>query len=174
MKLTLNKSIEILTTTPFVLETLLSQLSTEWLYNNEGENTWSPHEIVAHLIEGEKTNWMPRVEIILSNNQDKTLESFIRMDENKSYKEKSITMLLNEFNELRNQNTSNLKAKNIDQIKLNKIGIHPVFGVVTLSELIATWTTHDLNHIAQIARVLAKQYEDEVGPWKQYLSILKK
>lgn len=172
MKFTIDKSIEILTSTPLVLEAHLSQLSSKWLHNNEGENTWSPFEIVIHLINGEKTNWLPRINIILSENKEKSLESFIRMDDIDYYKERSIAELLNEFSERRNQNINDLKAMQIDANDLNKKAIHPVFGVVKLSQLIATWTIHDLNHLSQISRVLAKQYKDEVGPWKKYLPIL--
>ncbi|PKB15100.1 DinB family protein [Flavobacterium sp. 5] len=174
MKFTIDKSIEILTSTPFVLKANLNQLSSEWLHNNEGENTWSPFEIVIHLINGEKTNWLPRIHIILSENKEKSLESFIRMDDIDYYKERSISELLNEFKERRNQNINDLKAMQIDDDDLNKTAIHPVFGTVKLSQLIATWTLHDLNHLSQISRVLAKQYKEEVGPWKEYLPILGK
>lgn len=172
MKFTLDKSIEILSSTPLVLEAFLNHLSSEWIHNNEGENTWSPFEILIHLINGEKTNWVPRINIILSENKEKGLESFIRMDDIHYYKEKSISELLNEFKERRNQNIDSLKAMRIGENDLNKTAIHPVFGTIKLSQLIATWTTHDLNHLAQISRVLAKQYKDEVGPWKEYLPIL--
>lgn len=174
MKFKIEKSIEILKATPLVLESLLSHLSTDWLNNNEGENTWSPFEIIIHLINGEKTNWLPRIKIILSENKEKSLESFIRMDEIEFYKTKSITHLLSEFKALRNQNLTSLNAIQIDAVDLKKTAVHPVFGTVLLSQLIATWTLHDLNHLSQISRVLAKQYKDEVGPWKQYLSILEK
>ena len=174
MKFSLNKSIEILASTSSVLEAHLSQLSPDWLHNNEGGNTWSPFEIVIHLINGEKTNWIPRINIILSENKEKSLESFIRMDDIDFYKEKSIANLLNEFKAIRDQNISRLKAMKISTDDLNKTAIHPVFGTVKLSQLIATWTTHDLNHLAQIARVLAKQYKNEVGSWKEYLPILGK
>ena len=174
MKFTIDKSIEILASTPSVLEAHLNHLSKEWLHNNEGGNTWSPFEIVIHLINGEKTNWVPRINIILSENKEKSFVSFIRMDDTDSHKEKSVTNLLNEFKERRNQNINSLKAMKISVNDLDKTAIHPVFGTVTLSQLIATWTTHDLNHLAQIARVLAKQYKDEVGPWDEYLPILGK
>ena len=174
MKFTIDKSIEILASTPSVLEAHLNHLSKEWLHNNEGGNTWSPFEIVIHLINGEKTNWVPRINVILSENKEKSFESFIRMDDTDSHKEKSITNLLNEFKAIRNQNISSLKEMKISTDDLNKTAIHPVFGTVTLSQLIATWTIHDLNHIAQIARVLAKQYKDQVGPWNEYLPILGK
>lgn len=174
MKFKIDKSIEILASTPLILKANLNQLSSEWLYNNEGENTWSPFEIVIHLINGEKTNWVPRINIILSEDKEKSLESFIRMDDLKYYKEKNITDLLNEFKMIRNQNINTLKAMQIGDDDLKKTAIHPVFGIVKLSQLIATWTLHDLNHLSQISRVLAKQYKDEVGPWKEYLPILGK
>ena len=172
MKFTIDKSIEILTVTPSVLKALLSQLSSEWIYNNEGENTWSPFEIVIHLINGEKTNWVHRINIILSESQEKNFQSFIRMGENEFHKEKSMTDLLKEFTEMRYQNINSLKAMQIEADDLKKTAVHPVFGTVTLSQLIATWTLHDLNHLAQISRVLAKQWKNEVGPWKDFLAIL--
>ena len=172
MKFSIDNSIEILSATPFVLEALLSQLSSEWINNNEGENTWSPIEIVIHLINGEKTNWVPRMNIILSDIQDKAFDAFVRMEENETTNKKNITNLLNEFKEIRFKNIAVLKSKHLNSGLLKKTGIHPAFGQVILSQLIATWTLHDLNHLSQISRVLAKQYKDEVGPWKQFLPIL--
>jgi len=174
MKFDLNKSIEILSRTPYVLETLLSGISDEWLMNNEGENTWSPFDIVGHLIHGEKTDWIIRMEIILSDARDKRFVPFDRTAQFKESEGKNITQLLEEFKTIRKQNIEIVESRKINSNDLTKKGIHPAFGEVTLKELLSAWTAHDLSHIAQIARVMAKQYANEVGPWKEYLPILEK
>lgn len=174
MQFDLKRSIEILSRTPFVIETLLDGVSNEWLMNNEGENTWSPFDIIGHLIHGEKTDWITRMEIILSNDIDKSFSPFDRFAQFEVSKGKDFSQLIDTFKTLRKKNIEILIAKNISVNDLEKKGIHPVFGEVTLEALLATWTAHDLGHIAQIARVMAKQYTDEVGPWKQFLPILEK
>lgn len=172
MEFNLNKSIEILERTPQVLEVLLNGLSDDWLQNNEGEETWSPFDVIGHLIHGEKTDWIVRAEIILSNKPDKTFDLFDRFAQFEESKGKTISQLLTEFQDLRSQNLAILKSKNITSEDLSKTGIHQAFGAVTLEQLLATWVAHDLGHIAQIARVMAKQYKNEVGPWREYLPIL--
>lgn len=174
MTFNINKSIEILSRTPQVLETLLSGLSKEWLRNNEGENTWSPYEIVGHLIHGEKTDWIPRARIILSNSKDKTFEPFDRFAQQNEDLNRPIDKLLHEFKTLRIKNLEALKSFQINNSTLSKKGIHPELGPATLKELLSCWTVHDLGHIAQISRVMSKQYQSEVGPWIKYLGILKK
>ena len=168
----LNKSIEILERTPYVLTTLLQGLSNEWLFNNEGGSTWSPYDITGHYIEGEKTDWIPRMRIILSNDDDKRFVPFNRFAQLNNDKNKPINVLLKEFTERRKNNIIELKNANIDEEKLNKKGIHPEFGEVTLRQLLAAWVAHDLNHISQISRVMAKQYKEEIGPWTKYISIV--
>ena len=172
MKFDLNKSIEILSRTPFTLETMLDALSPQWINSNEGENTWSPYDIVGHLIHGEKTDWIPRMEIILSNSDDKNFKPFDRFAQFEDSKDKSLKQLLDEFKTLREKNIAILRSKNISATDLSKEGIHPAFGKVTLSQLLATWTVHDLNHIRQIVTRMAARYTDDVGPWRKYLSIL--
>ncbi len=174
MKFDLNESIEILSRTPAVLETLLSGLSDDWLNNNEGEESWSPYDIIGHLIHGEKTDWIPRMEIILSNSTDKNFKPFDRFAQKNESKGKSFNELLEEFKLLRTKNIEILRSKNLTANDLAKTGIHPEFGEVTLEQLLATMTVHDLGHIAQISRVMAKQYSEEAGPWKAYLPVLKK
>jgi hypothetical protein len=164
MDFSLSRSIEILERTPQVLLVMLQDLSTEWTYNNEGEDTWSVYDIVGHLIQGELTDWIPRLEIILSEKENKTFIPFNRFAQFEMNKGKSLEQLLNEFKELRKENISLLKSKEFTDRDLNRTGIHPAFGEVSLSQLISTWTVHDLNHIAQISRVMAKQYKAEVGP----------
>lgn len=173
MNFTINKSIEILERTPQVLTTLLLDLSLAWTSANEGGETWSAFDIVGHLIHGEKTDWIPRAKIILSNNKNKAFESYDRFAQFEESKGKSLKYLLDEFNMLRKENIDFLKSLNIKDEQLDEKGIHPAFGEVTLRQLLATWVAHDLNHIAQIARVMAKQYKEEVGPWVAYLKVLK-
>ncbi len=172
MNFSLSKSIEILEQTPGVLMAMLGNVSTGWTSNNEGEDTWTVYDIVGHLIHGEKTDWIPRMEIILSGNPDKTFEPFDRFARFEESKGKSLTQLLDEFKSLRQKNMVQLRSKKLTGKDLEATGIHPAFGAVTLSQLLSTWTVHDLNHIAQISRVMAKQYKTEVGPWVEYLRIL--
>ena len=172
MHLNLEKSIEILERTPTVLQTLLQNLSDDWILHNEGEETWSVYDVIGHLIHGEKTDWIPRTEIILSENPNKTFKPFDRFAQFELSKGKTLSQLLDEFTILRKKNIEVLRSKKITENDLNKKGVHPTFGEVTLSQLLSTWAVHDLNHIAQIVRVMAKQYKEDVGPWIEYLRIL--
>lgn len=173
MNFDLNKSIEILSRTPGTLEHMLVGVSDEWLKHNERDGTWSPYDVVGHLIHGERTDWIPRARIICSNARDKPFEPFDRFAQMESEQLLSMRQLLDTFSQLRHQNLAILQAMNLTAADLNRTGIHPALGVVSLRELLATWTVHDLGHIAQIARVMAKQYQTEVGPWAAYLGILK-
>ena len=172
MNFSLSKSIEILERTPEVLNVMLQNLSNEWTSNNEGGETWSVYDIVGHLIHGELTDWTPRMEIILSEKTDKTFTPFDRFAQFEKSKGKTLIQLLDEFKSLRLENINLLKSKELTNRDLERTGVHPAFGEITLSQLISTWTVHDLNHIAQISRVMAKQYTAEVGPWAAYLRIL--
>ena len=167
----LEKAIEVLERTPRVLRAMLENLSDEWIYRNEGEETWSPYEIVGHLIHGENTDWIPRMEVILSDRADKTFEPFDRFAQLIAEK-KPLLALLDEFEALRTENLRILRSRVISADDLKAKGIHPAFGEVTLSQLLSTWVAHDLGHIAQISRVMAKQYKEEVGPWIAYLRVL--
>lgn len=173
MKFDLNKSIEILSSTPSVLEALLQNLSDDWLLANEGPDTWSAFDIVGHLVHGEQTDWMERTNIILFG-EDKRFKKFDRFAQFTESKGKTIHVLLAEFRKLREKNIEHEKSLDLTEDKLNMTGIHPSFGDVTMKQLLATWTVHDLNHLAQISRVLAKQYRDETGPWIEYLPLLSK
>ena len=172
MNFSLTHSIAILDRTPDVLAALLQDLPSEWTLANEGANTWSAFDIVGHLIEGEKWDWIARMDIILSGREDKTFQPFDRFAQFEGSKGKSLSELLEEFKVLRIKNLQYLRSKELTSDHLKEEGIHPHFGVVSLSQLLATWTVHDLNHIAQISRVMAKQYITAVGPWKAYLKIL--
>ena len=174
MHFSFNQSLEILERTPSVLVSYLSGLSDEWLKQNEGENTWSPYDILGHLIVGEKTDWMVRARIILGNAENKHFKPFDRFAQLRADQNRSVSDMLKEFSELRSDNLEELKAFDISEEQLKLTGIHPEFGEVTLSQLLSTWTVHDLNHISQISRVMAKQYKETVGPWINYLGILKK
>jgi hypothetical protein len=172
MEFDLNKAIEVLERTPAVLQTLLSGISDEWTMNNEGPETWSVYDIIGHLIHGEKTDWIPRMDIILSVNPDKHFTPYDRFAQFVESKGKSLQQLLDEFSLLRKQNVERLQNVNIANDDLAKTGIHPAFGDVTLAQLLATWTAHDLNHIAQISRVMAKQFKVATGPWVAYIKAL--
>ena len=173
MDFSLSKSIEILERTPDSLIHLLEGISQDWTSCNEGENTWSVYDVIGHLIHGDRTDWLIRAELILSEKEDKSFIPFDRFAQFDDSKGKSLMDLLLEFKEIRSYNLLKLKEFNISDIDLNKTGIHPAFGEVSLSQLLSTWVVHDLDHITQIARVMAKQYKEEVGPWVEYLKILK-
>lgn len=172
MEFDVNNTIEILEKTPAVLENLLGDLSDRWLTANEGPETFSPFDVVGHLIHGEKTDWVPRMELILSDKPDKTFQPFDRFAQFAESEGKTLPQLLAEFRTLREHNLETLKSKQLTAADLAKTGIHPTFGAVTLEQLLATWTVHDLGHLAQIARVMSKQYKDAVGPWVDFLPIL--
>ncbi|WP_417558761.1 DinB family protein [Mesoflavibacter zeaxanthinifaciens] len=173
MEFTLEQSVEILKTTPYIIESYLSTLSKDWIKNNEGNNTWSPYDVLGHLIFGDKTDWIIRIKTILSNSENKLFEPFDRFAQLEEDQNRSIECMIQEFKSLRKKNLDELTFLNINEEDLGRLGVHPEFGEVTLQQLLATWVVHDLGHIAQISRVMAKQYSKEVGPWIEYLSILK-
>jgi len=173
MEYSLNKSFEILERTPTVLRTLLSDLSDDWTMNNEGGETWSPYDVIGHLIHGEKTDWMQRIALILDTQSDHKFKTFDRFAQFEESKGKTLDQLLGEFAQVRKANLEKFRALNLTEGQLNLPGIHPSFGKVRLKNLLATWVAHDLDHIQQIVRVMAKQYKEEVGPWVAYLRILK-
>ena len=174
MEFQLQKSIEILERTPRTLRSLLGGLSDSWLLNNEGPETFSPFDVVGHLIHGEETDWIPRAKIILEHGESRAFTPFDRFAFYEKSKGKSLEDLLTTFQRLREQNVEVLKGLNLAPEQLALKGTHPELGQVTLSQLLATWTTHDLGHLSQIVRVMAKQYGSEVGPWTEFLSILKR
>lgn len=173
MEFEIQKSIEILERTPKTISAMLDGLSNEWTTTNEGGDTWSAFDIVGHLIHGEKSDWITRLEIILSSREHKKFEPFDRFAQFQDSKGKKMNELLIEFRQLRNRNLERLKSKNIASGDLTKTALHPALGEVSLSQLLSSWVVHDLNHLAQISRVMAKQYKDEVGPWVEYLRVLK-
>jgi uncharacterized damage-inducible protein DinB len=172
MEFNLHQSVQILERTPVVITAMLEGLPEEWVTQNEGPGTWSPYDIVGHLVHGENTDWIPRMKIILADTADKAFTPFDRFAQFENSKGKSLSQLLNTFRLLRQQNIQYLHSCHLTAEDFTKQGIHPAFGPVTLAQLLATWTVHDLNHIAQIARVMARQYQPAVGPWVAYLGIL--
>jgi hypothetical protein len=172
MKFELDEAIATLSRTPAALKGMLSGLSRNWVENNEGPETWSPYEVIGHLVHGERTNWIQRAKIILEHGEARPFDPFDRFAQFEDSKGKTLGELLEEFASLREQNLAALRELKIGAGDLEKIGQHPALGRVTLKELLATWVTHDLDHIAQIARTMAKQYATEVGPWQAYISII--
>lgn len=165
-------SIAILTRTPASLDALLRGLPNVWVRGNEGKNTWSAFDIVGHLIVGERTDWMPRVRILLENGEARPFDPFERLAQLRESQDRSLEQLLDDFARLRRENLAALQALNLQDEDLARRGRHPALGVVTLSELLATWAVHDLTHVHQMSRVMAHQYRDAVGPWSAYLGVL--
>ncbi len=173
MQFNISESCEILERTPVVLITLLNNLDQKWISNNEGGNSWSPYDVLGHLIHGEKTDWIPRMLIILGEG-DKKFTPFDRLAQFEDSKGKSMSGLLDEFKSLRRESLTKLKSLHLSEQMLNMKGIHPEFGEVSLKQLLSTWVVHDLAHLCQISRVMAKQYGEEIGPWVKYFSIFNK
>lgn len=172
MKYSLERSYEILERAPAVLQSLLAGLSDDWIMPNEGPETFSPYDVVGHLIHGEKTDWVPRAKMILEFGNTKTFERYDRFAQYEESKGKSLQQLLEEFEVIRRENMNWIKSLNLTEDDLGRRGMHPVLGEVTLRNLLATWVAHDLTHIAQITRVMAKQYKEEMGPWPEFFRIL--
>jgi hypothetical protein len=168
----LEDTVSLLSRTPAALDVLLRDLPETWTFRNEGENTWNVFDVVGHLVHGERTDWMSRARMILQFGESRTFEPFDRLGQVRESQGKSLGQLLDEFARLRSENLSELRALNLRQVDLERSGRHPSFGVVTLSELLATWATHDLTHLHQISRIMAHQYHEAVGPWSVYLGVL--
>jgi hypothetical protein len=168
----LQDTLSLLTRTPGALNALLRDLPEMWTSRNEGENTWSPFDVVGHLIYGERTDWMPRVRMVMQFGEAQAFAPFDRWGMARETQGKSLGQLLDEFAHLRSENLGQLRALNLQRADLERCGRHPALGVVTLSELLATWATHDLTHLHQISRVMAHQYREGVGPWSAYLGVL--
>lgn len=172
MKYSLERSYEILDRTPAVLQALLAGLSDDWIMPNEGPETFSPYDVAGHLIHGEKTDWTARAKMILEYGNSKTFERWDRNAMYEASKGKTMQQLLDEFAEQRKQNMSWFRSLQLTEADLDRKGMHPVLGEVTLRNLLATWVAHDLTHLAQVTRVMAKQYKEEMGPWPEFFRIL--
>jgi hypothetical protein len=172
MEHNLEQTISLLARTPAVLNALLRDLPETWTHRNEGEKTWTAYDIVGHLIHGERTDWMPRVKRILEFGEGRPFDPFDRLAQQRESQGKSLPQLLDEFGRLRSVNLDALRVLNLKPTDFDRRGRHSALGVVTMSELLATWAAHDLTHLHQISRVMAHQYREAVGPWSAYLGVM--
>ncbi len=168
----LPSALAVLERTPATFRALLSGLPDDWLHATEGPDTFSPFDNLGHLIHGERTDWMPRIQIILAQGSNRRFTPYDRFAQKTESQGKNLDTLLEEFEQLRAQNLARLEGLTITDRDLALEGEHPSLGTVTLRQLLSTWAAHDLGHIAQTARVMAKQYREQVGPWRAYLPIM--
>ncbi len=169
----LDEAIAVLTRTPAALDALLRGLPDTWMRRNEGKDTWSAFDILGHLIVGERTDWVPRVRIILLNGETRPFDPFDRFAQLKLNPDQTIGQRLDDFARLRSESLAALQALNLQPEDLARRGTHPGLGPVTLSELLAAWAVHDLTHLHQLSRVMAHQYREAVGPWAAYMGVLR-
>lgn len=167
------EAVEILERTPRILRTWLAGLGPHWTRCDYGPDTFTPYDVVGHLIHGEKADWLARTRIILDHGPARPFDPYDRYAQFEESRGKSLEQLLDEFERLRTENLAALRALDLSPARLALRGRHPALGEVTLENLLATWVAHDLNHIAQIAKCMATQYDAAVGPWREYLGILK-
>ena len=172
MDFSFTMALPVLRRTPSVVRDLLAELPASWTDAVEGPNTWSPFDVVGHLIHGERADWMPRVEHVLRHGDAVPFPPFDREAMFEESRGKALGELLDTFTQLRNESLERLAALHLTDADLSRRGRHPEFGIVTLGQHLSTWVAHDLGHVGQIVRVMARQYTDAVGPWKVYLSIL--
>ncbi len=168
----MEEGVAILARTPATLDALLRGLPDGWIAAHEGGETWSPFDVIGHLIHGERTDWVPRARIILEHGEARAFTKFDRFAQFAVSEGRTLASLLDEFASVRRENLRELASLGITEADLERRGRHPELGVVTLRQLLATWVAHDLDHVAQVSRVLARQYSDEVGPWRAYLRII--
>jgi hypothetical protein len=169
----LQECTSVLIRTPAALDALLRNLPEVWTTVTEGSRTWSPYDIIGHLVHGEKTDWIPRLNRILESGESLPFDTFDREAQFLASHGRSLPELLDDFTILRQESLTRLCALDLQPSQLGLTGNHPEFGSVTVRQLLATWTAHDLAHILQISRVMAKRLKVEVGPWAQYLSVMK-
>ena len=172
-KFRLDEAVALLERTPATLDALLRGMPEPWLSCDEGPETWSPYVVVGHLIHGEKTDWLPRARRILDDGEKRAFDPFDRFAQLRDSKGKALAELLDEFSILRRKSLDELAALKLGERDLERRGRHPELGAVTLGELLATWVVHDLDHVQQIARVMAKRWGDACGPWKKYLRVVR-
>ena len=168
----LDEAVALLKRTPATLDALLRGLPDGWIVAHEGGDTWSPFDVVGHLIHGERTDWVPRARIVLEHGEARAFDKFDRFAQFAGSEGRTLVSLLDEFAMLRQNNLGVLAGLGLTDADLDRRGRHPELGVVTLRQLLATWVAHDLDHVMQISRILARQYADEVGPWRAYLRII--
>ncbi len=162
----------VLARTPAALRAWLTDLPDPWMHGTEGPDTFSPHEVLGHLIHGEQADWIPRARIILEHGAARPFDTFDRFAHRRLFAGQPVAVLLDLFARLRAENLAELRGWQVSEEQLDRLGRHPELGSVTLRELLATWVAHDLGHVAQIARVMATQYAGAVGPWHAYLPVL--
>ena len=172
MDFDLDRALEVLERSPAVFHALLNDLPDAWTRSNEGPETFSAFDNIGHLLHGERTDWIPRARIILEQGENRRFEPFDRFAQNRESQGRSLEQLLDDFAEMRTQNMETLRGWKLTDAQLSLKGEHPALGTVTLRQLLAAWVAHDLGHVAQTARVLAKQYREAVGPWRAYLPVL--
>ena len=172
MEFALERAVDVLARTPATLRALLLDVGKEWARGTEGPDTFSAFDNIGHLIDGEETDWMPRARIILAQGKNRTFEPYDRFRHRTRNAGRTLDSLLDEFARLRAENLRVLESWKLTDKQLDLRGEHPSLGPVTLRQLLAAWVVHDLGHIAQVARVMAKQYRAEVGPWVPYLPVL--
>lgn len=168
----LAKTVALLSRTPAALNALLRDLPEDWTSGNEGGKTWSPYDVVGHLIHGERTDWIARARIILQQGESRPFDRFDRFAQERDSQGKSLAQLLDEFARLRAQNLDTLRAMKLRPEDLARRGRHPALGTVTLSQLLASWPAHDMTHLHQISRIMAHQYREAVGPWSKFMGVL--
>ena len=168
----LRNGLAILDRTPGVLDALLRDMPEAWTGQNEGPDTWSPRQVVAHLVGAEETDWMTRTRVILAEGAERRFTPFDRVGPIDRNASRPLDALLDEFRALRERNVEELRSLHLTAAQLQLTGEHPEFGSVTLEQLLSTWVAHDLGHLTQITRTMARQYREAVGPWKAYLSVM--
>jgi DinB superfamily len=173
MEQNLQQTISLLARTPAALNAFLRELPDTWTKQNEGADTWSAYDVVGHLVHAERTDWMPRAKMILQFGETRTFEKFDRLGQVRESQGKSLGQLLDEFTCVRAENLIELRGLNLQSKDFNRRGQHPALGIVTLSQLLATWAAHDLTHLHQLSRIMAHQYREAVGPWSAYLGVMK-
>ena len=172
MDFDLTAALPVLERTPHALRALLAGLPPAWTAATEGPETWSPYDVVGHLLHGERTDWIPRAQIVLAQGAQRRFPPFDRLAQFRESQGRTLEALLDDFARARAENLATLAGWRLTGAQLDLVGEHPAFGPVTLRQLLATWVAHDLGHVAQVARVMAKQYRDAVGPWRAYLPVL--
>jgi hypothetical protein len=168
----LKEGLAILTRTPGTLDAMLRGLPDGWIQAHEGGETWSPYDILGHLIVGERTDWVPRARIIMEQGESRPFEKFDRFAQFQEFEGRTLGSLLDELIVRRRESLRQLGELRIGPADLDRRGTHPALGTVTLRQLLATWVAHDLDHVIQIARVIGRQYTDAVGPWRAYLRVI--
>lgn len=169
----LSDTVAVLARTPATLNTLLRDLPEIWTIRNEGGDTFNATQVIGHLVHGERADWVPRVKMILDFGETRAFEPFDRRGHERELQGRSLAQLLDEFARVRAENLDKLRALNLKPEDMERRGKHPSLGPVTMSQLLATWVAHDLTHIHQVSRIMAHQYRETVGPWTEYLGVMK-